>query len=131
MHIKELESVSLCDTIRKKWADKVTGISLPVNQLSLRTIEQPSAEPDKRSILSQKMGWALKTVKEKKRLEENAKVYLIAKFEEGQRTGNKTDPVAVSREMKVKKDDGKLFSNLMNGKQCSRLKALYPGIAQN
>lgn len=87
---------------------------------------QPSGEPDKRSTLSQKMGWALKTVKEKKRFEEKVKVYLIEKFEEGQRTGNKADPVAVSREMKVKKDDdGKFFFEPCEWKTTQQIKSFF------
>ena len=51
------------------------------------------------------MGWALKTTKEKKRFDAKVNAFLIEKHEAGEKSGNKTDPVTVSKEMKIKRDD--------------------------
>jgi hypothetical protein len=47
-----------------------------------------------------KMGWALKSTKEYKRLSEKQKKYLLARYDVGEETGQKADPVSVSRTMK-------------------------------
>jgi len=45
--------------------------------------------------------WALKVTKRPTRVTDNLKAFLIKKFEEGARTGNKADPVQVATEMKT------------------------------
>ena len=47
------------------------------------------------------LGWALKVTKRPIRMTDNVKTFLMKKFEEGARTGNKVDPVQVVREMKT------------------------------
>ena len=47
-----------------------------------------------------KMGWALKSAKEYKRLSEKQKTYLLDTYQVGEQTGQKADPVSVSRTMK-------------------------------
>ncbi|CAB4000825.1 RNA-directed DNA polymerase from transposon X-element, partial [Paramuricea clavata] len=46
------------------------------------------------------MGWALKSTKEYKRLSEKQKTYLLDTYQVGEQTGQKADPVSVSRTMK-------------------------------
>ena len=56
------------------------------------------------------MGWALKATKKRPGLGEKVKAYLVEKFEVGERSGTKADPLSVSREMKfLKGDNGKLM----------------------
>ena len=47
-----------------------------------------------------KMGWALKSAKEYKRLSDKQKTYLLDTYQVGEQTGQKADPVSVSRTMK-------------------------------
>ena len=47
----------------------------------------------------------LKATQKRPCLEEKVKAYLIEKFEAGERSGTKADPLSVSREMKLKRDD--------------------------
>ena len=55
------------------------------------------------------MGWALKATQKRPHLEEKVKANLIEKFEAGERSGTKADPLSVLREMKLKRDGkGKL-----------------------
>lgn len=46
------------------------------------------------------MGWALKSAKEYKRLSEKQKTYLLDIYQVGEETGQKADPVSISRTMK-------------------------------
>lgn len=72
------------------------------------------------------MGWALKMTKEKKKFEERVKSYLIDKFENRERSGNKADPISVSKEMKMKKDgDGKLYFKPSEWKSSQQIKGFF------
>ena len=51
------------------------------------------------------LGWALKVTKRPTRMTDNVKTFLMEKFEEGVRTGNKADPVQVAREMKTLRNE--------------------------
>lgn len=124
-HVRELESVSLYDTIRKKWAERVTGISNVVRPTPENFVEEEEAgqsiTTDARS-----MGWALKVSKKRPRLGEKVKAFLIEKFEMGERSGNKADPLSVSREMKLKKDQtGKLFFAPDEWKTAQQIKSFF------
>ena len=126
-HIRELESVSLYDQVRKKWAERLTGISTAVVKPTASTVS--SEEPDSESRTSdgvRTMGWALKTTKKRKRIEEKVKTFLINKFQAGEISGNKADPLAVSREMKFKKDeDGNLFFQPEEWKTAQQIKSFF------
>ena len=105
-HIRELESESLYDNIRKKWAEKVTGVSL------VSHVREPNAIPEVQtsssSINSRRSpGWALKTTKKPARMEVHVKVnlvLLVQKFDAGARSKLKADPIQVSHEVKFAKD---------------------------
>ena len=43
--------------------------------------------------IASSMGWALKAIQKRPRLEEKGKAYLIEKFEAGERSGTKADPL--------------------------------------
>ena len=59
-------------------------------------------------------------------LEEKVKAYLIEKFEAGERSGTKADPLSVSREMITKAN---WYFSLRNGKQLRRSRAPFQGTA--
>lgn len=50
------------------------------------------------------MGWALKTRAQQKRMTEDQRSYLVDKFNEGQRTGNKHEPEEVAKAMRRAKN---------------------------
>ena len=51
------------------------------------------------------LGWALKVTKRPTRRTDDVKTFLMKKFEEGARTGNKAYPVQVAREMKTLRNE--------------------------
>lgn len=121
-HVKELESMSAFDTIRKKWADTVVGIS---NQPHIRA---PDSTPGESTVseVSRQKGWALKTTKDRKRFEEKVKKFLIEKFNEGERTGNKPEPSSVADEMKRKVDEnGKPYFEPSDWKTSQQIKSFF------
>ena len=92
------------DTIRRKWAQHVTGIvsrsaecsksaRLPDSNLSLCSDDNLSVQ-----------GWALKDQKTAAKTSEKVKEFLIAKFNKGLLGGKKANPVEVSMEMQDAKD---------------------------
>jgi len=102
-HVRKLESESLYDTIRKKWAERVTAISNVTRQTHERV---PVEESDQSTPLEAKpIGWALKTTKSRARMGDKVKAFLIEKFEMGIKSGNKADPSSVSKEMKLRMNE--------------------------
>lgn len=103
-HVRKLESESLYDSVRKKWAEKVTGVSMPSHEQEAipAHYDRPSSSiiNDRRS-----KGWALKAIKKPSRMADHVKTYLVQKFDAGARSGLKADPVQVAHEMKFIKDD--------------------------
>ena len=91
-HVKELESVSLYDSIRLKWAERVTGIS-NVLQEGTPTVVQEDPAGISKTTETRSMGWALKKTKSRPRIGEKVKAFLIEKFEAGERSGSKADPI--------------------------------------
>lgn len=124
-HVKELESVSLYDTIRTKWADKVTGISIAVGQPPTTVNEQEQGGQTSQNVQPRQQGWALKTTKKRQRFEEKVKLYLNEKFEMGEKYGNKVDPLSLSREMRVLKKDGKLYFQPSEWKTTQQIKSFF------
>ena len=94
-HVKELESVPLYDTIRfqLRWAERVTSISNVAQEASAVFAHEESASSKTKAS---SMGWALKATQKRPCLEEKVKTYLIEKFEAGERSGTKADPLSVS-----------------------------------
>ena len=111
-HKKELESESLYDTIRKKWASRVTGVTAvgKRQQTAVTAFDQGSQSPSGTAEDGKTQGWALKSTKKPSRMTDKMKTYLVNIFEEGSRIGQKADPVQVSRQMRLEKDvDGNLL----------------------
>ena len=122
-HVKELESVSLYDTIRLRWAERVTGIS-NVGQEASAVFAHEESRSSKTTASS--MGWALKATQKRPHLEEKVKAYLIEKFEAGERSGTKADPLSVLREMKLKRDDkGELVFQPEEWKTAKTIKSFF------
>jgi hypothetical protein len=121
-HVKELESMSAFDSIRKKWAERVVGIS---NHTHIRAPDSAQSEGTA-SEVSRQQGWALKTTKERKRFEEKVKSFLIEKFNDGEKTGNKTDPSSVSNEIKRKVDEsGRPYFSPSEWKTSQQIKSFF------
>ncbi|XP_015759339.1 PREDICTED: uncharacterized protein LOC107338616 isoform X3 [Acropora digitifera] len=122
-HVKELESVSLYDTIRLRWAERVTGISSVAQEASAVFAHEESASSKTKAS---SMGWALKATQKRPRLGEKVKAFLIEKFEAGERSGTKADPLSVSREMKFKRDDkGELVFQPEEWKTAKTIKSFF------
>ncbi|KXJ04326.1 hypothetical protein AC249_AIPGENE12719, partial [Exaiptasia diaphana] len=123
-HVEELESVSLYDSIRIKWAERVTGISNVPSQYGSEVGEDQGV-PHKTSE-SRSMGWALKKTKKRPRIGDKVKAYLIEKFQAGEISGTKADPLSVSREMKSKKDEkGELVFQPDEWKTAQTIKSFF------
>ncbi|XP_015755039.1 PREDICTED: uncharacterized protein LOC107334603 [Acropora digitifera] len=122
-HVKELESVSLYDTIRLRWAERVTGISSVAQEASAVFAQEESASSKTKAS---SMGWALKATQKRPRLGEKVKAFLIEKFEAGERSGTKADPFSVSRENKFKRDDkGELVFQPEECKTAKTIKSFF------
>ena len=129
-HVTQLESVSLYNSIQKKWAQRLTGISAVVVPAPTAAAQQdPTANENpigQRKSERRKMGWALKTTKKRPRLGDKVKAYLIKKYESGERSGNKADPLSVSKEMRHKKDeDGNLIFGISEWKTAQQIKSFF------
>ena len=94
------------DRVRRKWAGIVTGVTFaPDGPSTLSPGEDSGCAA--RGYDPRPLGWALKVTKRPTRITDNVKTFLMKKFEEGARTGNKADPVQVTREMKtLRNEDG-------------------------
>ena len=122
-HVKELVSVSLYDTIRLRWAERVTGISSVAQEASAVFAHEESASSKTKATST---GWALKATQKRPRLGEKVKAFLIDKFEAGERSGTKADPLSVSREMKFKTDDkGELVFQPEEWKTAKTIKSFF------
>ena len=111
-HKNELESESLYDTIRKKWATRVTGVTVAGKrqQAAVSDIDQESQRPSSTREDGKVQRWALKSVKKPSRMTDKSKAYLVDIFEQGSRIGHKADPVQISKQMQLEKDGvGKLL----------------------
>ena len=102
------------DRVRRKWAGIVTGVTFAPDGPSTSSQGEDSGCAA-RGYDPRPLGWALKVTKRPTRMTDNVKTFLMKKFEEGVRTGNKADPVQVAREMKT----------LRNEEESPRLKNLF------
>ena len=96
-HLFVEEQDTVYDVIKKKWASILSNISLQ-KQHSF-----PSMQAGYEGVLDYQEaveGWALKTVQKSSRMSEDVRNYLIQRFNDGAKTGNKADPKQVEHEMK-------------------------------
>lgn len=110
-----------------KWAERVTGISsMPKEGVSTGAQEDTATPTTTTAHEVCSMGWALKTTSKRPRIGDNVKRYLIEKFNTGERSGSKVDPLSVSREMKVKKgENGKLLFQPDEWKSVQTIKSFF------
>lgn len=101
-HVKISERDSVYDSVKKRWADRVTEMNVG----GLESLEIPVAQGPTTSSASNisAEGWALKSTKRSPRMGEKAKSFLLEKFNSGS-TGYKADPAQVAKEMKVIRDE--------------------------
>ena len=90
-HKRELESESLYDTIRKKWAIRVTGVGVAGKrqQTAVTAFDEDSQSPSGTGEHENTQGWALKSTKKPSRMTDKTKTYLVNMFELGSRIGHK------------------------------------------
>ena len=102
-HVRELESESGYDIMRKKRAEKIFGVSVLFleEETSPACLDGPST-----SNMEERRpkGWTLKTNKRPSRMTDRVKAYLQQNFDTGSVSGLKADPTQVSHEMKFVKD---------------------------
>ena len=91
--------------IRRKWAGIVTGVMFAPDVASTSSQVKDSGSAV-RGYDPRPLGWALKVTKQPTQMTDNVKTFLMKKFKEGARTGNKADPVQVAREMKTLRNAG-------------------------
>ncbi|KAK3736571.1 hypothetical protein QZH41_003145 [Actinostola sp. cb2023] len=104
-HRLEVDCESMYDRIRRKWAGVVTGVTFAVDVPSTSAHAQEGSAIGPATTDARRRGWALKTTKRPSRMSERVKAFLEFKFEEGARTGNKSDPVQLARELKTAKNE--------------------------
>ena len=127
-HVRELKSESLYDSIRKKWAERLTGVNVAgfhetgTNSGEELAFPYPSSSKKDKQL----MGWALQMVKKPSRMEAHVKAYLVQKFETGCRTGQKEYPVQVARKVKIVKDDaGHLLFTPQEWRTAQQIKSFF------
>ena len=131
-HNKELESESLYDTIRKKWASRVTGVTVigKRQQTAVRVFDQEAQSPAGIGEDRKTQGWALKSMKKPSRMTNKTKTYLVNIFEQGSQIGHKADPVQVSRQMELEKDvDGNLLFKPDESRTPQQISQLFSRLA--
>jgi len=103
-HLLEVDCESMNDRVRRKWAGIVTGVTFASDVPSTSWQEEYSSSaagaPTQRPL-----GWGLKATKRPSKMTDNVKAFLLKKFEDGARTGNKADPVRVAKEMKTLRNE--------------------------
>ena len=103
-HQLVLERETVYDTIRRKWAQHVTGIVSRSAECS-RSAYPPDTNLSSCSDNNLSLqGWALKGQKTSTKTSNKVKEFLIAKFNEGLLSGKKANPFDVSMEMQDAKD---------------------------
>ena len=124
-HRLEVDCESMYDRVRRKWAGIVTGVTfapdVPTTSSKGENSGSAFREHDPRPL-----GWALKVTKRPTRMTDNVKTFLMKKFEEGTRTGNKADPVRVAREMKtLRNEDGELTFKPEEWRTAQQISSLF------
>ena len=102
-HSRFTNSESVYDALKREWAKQFTT-------LSSKNLGQGQGPKQHQTLecraFSLKMGWALsKPNTGSVRFSPNVRKYLTAKFHYGERTGHKSDPAQVARDMRSAKDE--------------------------
>jgi hypothetical protein len=107
-HMRKTDKESLYDSIRKAWAEKVSGIKFTSQPACSEIAAESSSNSHQQETSSdeqQAMGWALKTTRTWTKMSDKVKSFLVEHFDSGAITGHKAEPSHVSKEMKHAKDD--------------------------
>ena len=108
-HVMHVEQESTYDRLKKNWAETLSGITLGLHSLSLGDSCNTEGQISKEESTDLMSGWALKNPKKPSRMSDSVKLFLIAIFNEGQRSGIKANPQEVAHIMKHKlNESGKL-----------------------
>ena len=93
---------SVYDTLRREWANKYSTVT---TNLQKAATTQKSAMPLESDESDLQMGWALSKAKTGGiRFPTKVRQYLVAKFNYGQKTGKKCDPVQVATDRRKAKN---------------------------
>ena len=107
-HVRITDKESLYDSIRRAWADKVSGVkhaSQPASSETTREASLEEIQQDTSTSNDPATGWALKKSRTWTKMSDKVKSFLVTHFDTGAVTGQKADPAQVSREMKQAKDE--------------------------
>ena len=120
-HKRALEQETLLDRAMLKYAYELKKGGSKVEELCDEACSRKETDCQV-PTLPLPMGWALKSSSTRKtRFNSTQKDYLQKKFEIGEKTGRKLDPVTVSQEMRIAKDSNgnRLFScsDFLTGQQ--------------
>ena len=101
-HSRYVNSESVHDTLRNEWENKYSTVTTNAQKAvttQKSTMQLHSGESDLQ------MGWVLSKARTGGvRFSTNVRQYLIAKFNNGQRTGKKCDPAQVATDMRKAKN---------------------------
>ena len=103
-HRLEVDCESMYDRVRRKWAGIVTGVTF-VSDVPSTSWQEEYSSSAAGALTQRLLGLALKATKRPPRMTDNVKSFLVKKFEDGARTGNKADPVWVAKEMKTLRNE--------------------------
>ena len=81
-HRLELERESTFDRDRRRWAEKVTGVTFAPDVPST-SLQGGNSGIATQALGTRPLGWALKVTKRPTRMTDNVKAFLIKKFDEG------------------------------------------------
>ena len=124
-HQREVSKETMYDSIRKKWADKVSHLAK--GQL-VPTID--SSREEIAAVEVAEVGWALKGLKKHQKVTQGVRCFLNDKFEIGSNTGRKADPAQVAKEMRyLKKADGDLMFTSSEWKTTRQITSYFSRLA--
>jgi len=124
-HRLEVDCESMYDRVRRKWAGIVTGVTFTPDVPSTSSQGEDSGSAARRYD-ARSIGRALNITKRPTRMTGNVKTFLMKKFEEGARTGNKVDPVQLAREMKtLRNEDGEPMFNPEEWRTGQQISSLF------
>jgi len=124
-HRLEVDCESMYDRVRRKWAGITTGVTFAPDVLSTSSQGEDSGNAV-RGYDPRPLGWALKITERPTKMTDNVKTFLMMKFEQGVRTGNKADSVQVAREMKtLRNEDGELTFKPEEWRTAQQISSLF------
>ena len=128
-HLFVEEQDTAYDVIKKKWASILSNVSLQKQ----RTF--PPMQAGNEGVLDCQEaveGWALKTVQKSSRMSEDVRNYLIQRFNDGAKTGNKADPKQVEHEMKhVRNTTGGLLFQPFEWRTSKQIASFFSNLSKS